>query len=74
MAKREQQNQGDGDEDAAAPAIASDVLRSLVTAVTQAMIPAIANTTLPVPVTPKTITYSSAIDPYGDKLFETKTK
>ena len=74
MAKREQRNQGDGDKDAAAPAIDSDVLRSLVTFVTQAMTTAIANATLPVPVTPKTITYSPAIDPYGDELFETKTK
>ena len=29
---------------------------------------------VPVPVTPKTITYSSAIDPYNNESFETKTK
>ena len=74
MSTRKQINQGDGDEYAAAPAIASDVLRSLVTAVTQAMTTAIANATVPVPVTPNTITYYSTIDPYGDKFSETKTK
>ena len=63
MATREQINQADGDEDVAAPAIYYDVLRSFVTAVTQARKNAIANTTVPVPVTPKTIKYSSALDP-----------
>ena len=38
------------------------------------MITAIANSTVLVLVTPKTITYSSAIDLYDDELLETKTK
>ena len=74
MAMRVRKNKGDGDKDAESPAIASDVLRSLVTAVTQAMTTVTANATVPVPVTPKTITYSSAIDLYGNELFETNTK
>ena len=67
-------NEGDGDEDAAAPSIASDVLRSLIMVVTEAMTTAIANTTVPVPVTSKNITYYFATKPYDDKSFETKTK
>ena len=74
MATRARRNQGDEYEDAAAPAISSDVLRILVTAVTQAMTTAIINATVPVPVTPKTITYSSAIDLYNDESFKTNTK
>ena len=38
------------------------------------MTTSIANTTVPVPVTPNTITYSYAIDLYDDKLFGMKTK
>ena len=74
MATRAQRNQGDRDEDAAAPAIALNVLGSLVTAVTQAITTAIANTKVPVHVALKIITYSSAYDPYDKKLFKTKTK
>ena len=74
MSTRARRNQGDGDEDKAAPSIASYLLRSLVTDVTEAMTTVIVNTTVPVPVTPKTITYSSAIDPYNGELFKTKTK
>ena len=74
MTSRAQTNQGEGDEDVASPAISSDVFRILVTAVTQAMKTFIANATAPVPVTPKTITYSSTIDPYNNNSFETKTK
>ena len=62
---RARRNQGDGYKDAEALVIASNVLRSLVTTVTQAMTTAIANATVTVPVTPNTITYSSAIDPYN---------
>ena len=65
---------GHGDEYAVAMAIASDVLKSLVTAVTHVMTNAIANTTVPVPVTLQTITFPSAIDPYDDKSLETNTK
>ena len=67
-------NQVNVDKDAAAPAIASDVLRSLVTAVTQAMTTATANAMVPVPVTPKTITYFSTIYQYNDESFGTKIK
>ena len=74
MATRARINQDGRDKDAAAPAIASDVLSSLVMAVTQAMMTAIANTTVPVPVTSKTITYSSTINPYNNESFKTKTK
>ena len=74
MARRARRNQGDRDKDTSALAIDSDVLRSLVTAVTQAMMTAISNATVPVPVTPKTITYSSIIDPYDDESLETKKK
>ena len=56
------------------PSIASDVLRGLVADVTQVMTTAIANATVPVPVTPKTINYSSAINLYNDESFKTKTK
>ena len=70
MSTRAQRHQNDGDKDAAAPAIASNVL----TAVTKSMMTAIANATIPVATTPKTITYFSAIDPYDKKSFETKTK
>ena len=72
MATRARRNQGDGYEDAEASAISSDVLRSLVTAVTQAMATAIANATVPVPVTPKTITYFSVIDLYNNESFHKK--
>ena len=74
MVTRAQTNQGDGDEDVASPDIYSNVFRILVTSVTQAMKTFIANETAPVPVTPKTITYSSTIDPYDKNSFETKTK
>ena len=74
MVMRVQINQGDGHEDAAALSIASNVLRSLVMVITQVMTTAIANATVPVPITPNTITYSSAIDPYNDESFETKIK
>ena len=47
---------------------------SLVTAVTQAMMTAIANAAVPVPVTPKIITYYSDIDPYDDESFGTNMK
>ena len=67
MATRSRRNQGDVDEDAAALAIAFNVLGSLITSVTQAMTTSIANATVPVPVTPKTIPYSSAIDPFDNK-------
>ena len=69
METRTRINKGDGDEDAAALAIASDVLRSLVTAITQAMTIAIANAMVPVPVTPKFITYYSTINPYDNAFF-----
>ena len=74
MASRSRRNQGNRDEDAAAPANATNVLRSLVMAVTQAMTTAISNTTVTVPVMPKTTTYSSDIDPYDNESFGTKTK
>ena len=74
MATRSQRNKGDRDEDVAAPAINSDVLSSFVTAVTQAMMTAIANTMVPLPVTPKTITYSSVIDLYNNESLQTKKK
>ena len=74
MAMRAQINQGDGDKDEAAPAIDSDVIRILVTAVTKAMVTAIANSTVPNPVTPNTITHSSAINPYNNETLETNTK
>ena len=74
MANRERINQVNGDEDAATPAIAYNVLRSFVTSLTQAMTNDIANATVPIPVTPNTITYFSAIDPYDNESFETKTK
>ena len=74
METRARRNQGDVDEDSAAPSIASNVLRILVTAVTQAMTTAIENATVPVPVTTKTINYSSVIDPYNNESFETNTK
>ena len=67
-------NQGDGDKDEAAPAIDSDVIRILVTAVTKAMVTTIANSTVPNPVTPNTITHSSAINPYNNETLETNTK
>ena len=70
METRTQINKGDGDEDAAAMAIASDVFRSLITAVTQATTTAFANATVPVPVTPKNITYSSVINLYNGKLLK----
>ena len=63
-----------GDRDKAAPSISSNVLMSLVTAVTQAMMTAIANAAVPVPVTPKIITYYSDIDPYDDESFGTNMK
>ena len=69
-----QRNQGDGDKYTAATAIASNVLRSLVTAVTKAMTTAIANAMVPVAATPNTITYSSSIYLYNNKPFEMKTK
>ena len=74
MTTRAQINQGERGEDAAVPAYASNVLRSLVTAVTQAMTTTTANETVPVLVTPKTITYSLAINPYNKESFEMKTK
>ena len=43
-------------------------------AVTQAMTTAITNALVLVPVTPKNITYSSAINPYDNEFFETKMK
>ena len=74
MATRLRRQQNDIDEEAAAPYIASDVLRSLVMAVAKSMTPAIANATVLVASTPKTISYSSAIDPYDGKSFEMKMK
>ena len=62
MVTRARRHQNDGDEDKAASAIASGVLRILVTAVTKAITTANANTTVPVTFTPNTISYSSAID------------
>ena len=67
MAKRAQRNQNDGDEDAAALDVASNVLRSLVLDVTKAMMNATVNAMVPVAVTSKNIKYSSAIDPYNDE-------
>ena len=67
METRAQRHQHDGYKDAVAPAIASDVLRSLVTAVTKAMKTTIANATVPVSVTPNTITYFSAINLYNNE-------
>ena len=74
MATRLRRQQNDIDEEAAAPYIASDVLRSLVMAVAKSMTPAIANATVLVASTPKTISYSSAIYPYDGKSFEMKMK
>ena len=74
MVMRARRNQGNGGKDASATEIASNVLRRLITAVTQTTTTAIANATVPIPVTPKTITYFSAINPYNNKSFETKTK
>ena len=74
MATKAQINQGDRYKDAAAPSVASNFHRSLVTAVTKAMTTAIANATVPVPVIPNTITYSSVINLYDNESFETKTK
>ena len=74
MSMREQINQGDRDKDIADPDIAYDVLRSLITAIIQVTTTAISNATFPISVTTKTITYSSAIDPYEKKSLETKTK
>ena len=74
MAKRARINRGNGDEDTESPSITYDVLRSLVMAVTQVMTTTIANVTVPVIVTPKTINYSSDIDPYNDNFFEKNMK
>ena len=74
MSTKLRRNQVDGNKDAADPAISSDVFRSLVMAITQAMITAITNAMFTVPVTPKTITDSSDIYLYEEELFETKTK
>ena len=74
MTTKAQINQGDRYKDAAALSVASNVLRSLVMAVTKAMTTAIANATVPVPVILNTITYSSVINPYNNELFETKKK
>ena len=74
LATRALSNKNDGNKDAAAKVIASNVLRSLVTAVTKAMKTAIANATVLVAVTPKTITYSSSIHLYDNKPFKIKTK
>ena len=71
---RLRRNKGDRDEDTAPQSIAPDILRSLVWAITQVMTTAIANATVPVPVTPNTITYSFAINPYNNELFKTKTR
>ena len=67
-------NQGDRDKDAAALEISFNVIRSLVTAVTKAMKNFTANAMVPVSVTPKTITYFSAIDLYNNESLKTKTK
>ena len=67
MATRARRNKGGSDKDAASPAIVSYDPRSLVTYVTEAMTTTIANTTAPIPVTPKTITYSYVIKPYDDE-------
>ena len=74
MAMRAQNNKKDGDKDVAAPAIVSNVLRSLVTDVIKAMTTAITNAMVPVAVTTKTITYYSAIHLYDKESFETNTK
>ena len=74
MAMMAQRNQNNGNKYAAAPAIASDVLRSLVKAVAKMMTTAIANAKVLVAATSKTIKYYSNIDPYDNKSFETKMK
>ena len=74
IATMAQRNQGDGEEVAAAPAIACNVLRRLVMAVTQAITATIANAMVSFPFTPKNIAYSSAINLYHDKSFETNMK
>ena len=63
METRAQINKCDGYKDAAAPDIASDILSRITKAVTQAMTTTISNATIPVYVTPKTITFTSSIDP-----------
>ena len=66
ISTRSQRNQVNRDIDKAAPVIASNVLRIVSTAVTQEMATSIANATVHVPVTPKTITYSFDTDPYNN--------
>ena len=74
MATGAQINQGDGDKDAVSLSIASNVLRSLDTAVTKAMTTAITSQWSLSPSHPRPMTYSSAIDPYDNTLLEMKTK
>ena len=64
MSTTAQRHQIKGEENTVAPAIASDVLRSLVIAVTKVIKAAISNAKVPVDVTPKTITYYPPIDLY----------
>ena len=65
MTMRSLRHQNDGEEDTAALAISSNVLRSLITAVTKAMTTDIANEMVLVVTTPNTIMYSSTIAPYN---------
>ena len=74
MAMRARINQGNRDKYAAAPVISSNILRILVTDVTQVMRTDISKATVPVPVNPKTITYSFVVDPCDNESFETKIK
>ena len=74
MTPRARRSQGNRDKDAAYTAIAFNVLRSLVTLVTQSMTTAIVNATFPGPVNTKTTTYYSAINLYDNELSETKTE
>ena len=74
MATRARRNKFNGDKDATDLSITYNVLRSLVTDVTQVMATAISNVMVPVRVRPKTITYSSSVDLYDEDSFEMKTK
>ena len=66
MAMTAQRQKNYGNKYVVAPSIASDFIMSLVMAVNKAMMTTIANAIIPVAATPKTVTYSSVIDPYND--------
>ena len=74
METRARRQKNYDNKDATSPAISSDVLRSLITAVTKAMTTTISNATVLDADTPKTIMYSSNIDPYNKDISEMKTK